>query len=117
MIPEARRKGLREALRRGGDTHTVEDVLAQIEAGEAQLHTWEDSVIVTEIHDTPRMRVCHFWLAAGKLDEVVSLSRIVLEWAKRQGCTRATMAGRRGWEMVLQSEGWKAELTLMGRAI
>ena len=106
-----------EALERGGSTHSVEDVLAQVEAGEAQLHEWEDSVIVTEIHDAPRCRYVHLWLAAGKLEEVIPLSRIVLAWAKQMGCARATMAGRRGWEMVLQSEGWKAELTLMGRAI
>lgn len=106
-----------EALAGGGSTHSVGDVLAQIEAGEAQLHEWEDSVIVTEIHDAPRCRVVHFWLAAGKLEEVIPLSRVVLAWAKREGCSRATIAGRRGWVRVLQSDGWTSELTLMGREL
>lgn len=109
--------GLAEALERGGGTHTVEDLIRQIAEGDAQLHWLRNSAIVTEINDTPRKRVCHFWLATGDLDDVLALSEMVLEWAKRMGCTQATLAGRRGWERVLASEGWTPALTLMQREI
>ena len=29
------------------------------------------------------------------------------EWARREGCTAATINGRPGWERVLASEGWR----------
>lgn len=109
--------GLVEALEYGGGTHTIEDVLRQIEAGKAKLWVRRDALIVTEIHQTPRAKVLHFWLATGSLDEVVALSREVLEWGKQEGCEQATLAGRRGWERVLASEGWAPMLTLMGRVL
>lgn len=109
--------GLVEALERGGSTHTVEDVLRQVEAGEAKLWVRGAALIVTEIHQTPQVKVLHFWLATGSLDEVVALSREVLEWGRAQGCEQATLAGRRGWERVLASEGWAPMLTLMGRVL
>ena len=117
MTPAARRKGLEEALRRGGDTHTVEDVLDQLSMGEARLFENEDALIVVEIHDSPCKRVLHFWLATGELEAVVELSREVLAWAKEWGCKEATLAGRRGWEKVLASEGWAPMLTVMRREI
>jgi hypothetical protein len=109
--------GLEEALRHGGGTHTLGDVLHQILAGEAQLWEAEDAVIVTEIHQAPRAKIVHFWLAAGEKEAVVALSRTVLEWARTEGCGQATLAGRRGWERVLSAEGWTPRLTLMGREL
>lgn len=109
--------GLVDALERGGSTHDLDDVLEQIRTGEAQLWEADDAVIVTEIHDAPRKRVVHFWLATGELDAVIALSRRVLDWAADQGCTQATLAGRRGWEKVLAAEGWAPTLTLMSREV
>lgn len=110
-------RGLTEALERGGSTHSLEDVLAQIRRGDAQLWETEDAVIVTEIHQTPRKKLVHFWLAAGEIDAVVELSKVVLDWAKRHGCEQATLAGRKGWIKALAHEGWSPALTLMGREV
>lgn len=108
---------LAEALEHGGGTHSLNDVLAQIEKGDAQLWQNEGGVIVTEMKDTPNKRVVHFWLAAGELESVVALSKDVLAWAKEKGCEQATLAGRRGWERVLASEGWAPMLTVMSRGV
>lgn len=108
---------LDRALAYAGGTHTLGDVLRQILAGTAQLWEAEDAVIVTEVHDYPRMRVVHFWLAAGRLDAVVDLSHRVLNWAKGAGCARATLAGRKGWERVLAADGWEPMLIVMGRDV
>ena len=109
--------GLVEALERGGSTHTVEDVLDEIQRGEAQLWEADGALIVTEIHDTPRKRLLHFWLATGELQAVIALMHRALEWAKSEGCTMATLAGRKGWEKVLASEGWVPMLTMMSREV
>lgn len=106
---------LEEALSYSGGTHTLEDVFDQIERGDATLFRAENAVIVAELRDTPQMRVVHFWLAAGKLGAVKALSDRVLEWARGEGCTRATLAGRRGWERALPD--WSVELVLMGREV
>jgi hypothetical protein len=108
------RRGLQNALAYGGDTHTVDDVLAQIEIGEARAWLEEDALIITEIQQYPRSKVIHFWLATGERDAVIVLSRTVLEWARKQGCDRATLAGRKGWLRVLADEGWEPQpLTFM----
>jgi hypothetical protein len=81
------------------------------------LWTEGSAALVTEIVETPKMREIHFWLAAGELDEVTALSERVIVWARMNGCERATLAGRRGWERALASTAWKPELVLMGRDI
>lgn len=116
MRPEIQ-AGLETALQHGGETHTLGDVVRQIMDGKAQYWESEGAAIITEIHDTPRMRLVHFWLATGELKEVISLSTEVLRWAESIGCKEASLAGRRGWQKVLASEGWKPRLVLMGRSI
>lgn len=109
--------GLIHALSLAGDTHSLADVVRQVEAGEAQVWQSDNAVIVTEVKDAPRKRIIHFWLAAGKLDEVIALSREVLAWAKSIGCERATLVGRKGWVRALRNEGWGEELVMMGREV
>lgn len=106
-------KGIERALREGGNTHTIEDVLQQIEAGSAQLWVVDDALIVTEIHEAPRAKTLHFWIATGKMDPVLALHTDVMAWGKEQGCDRATLAGRRGWLRVLAGKGWRDSLALM----
>lgn len=105
------------ALEHGPPTHTVEDVLEEIRLQRAQLWEGAKSIIVTEVQDYPRARILHFWLAAGDLDEVIALSHIAMDWGRANGCERATLAGRRGWERALKSEGWNHQLVLLGRPL
>lgn len=116
-LSEEHLAGLEAALRRGGDTHSLADVADAIEAGEAQLWVDGDSVIVTEILEHPRSKTVHFWLAAGSMDGVINLSHRILDWAKGEGCTRASLTGRKGWAKALISEGWEMSSVLMGRGV
>lgn len=110
-------EGLDQALEYDGN-HTLGDVLRKILAGEAQLWEEDDAVIVTEIQQYPQARTVHFWLAAGDLDAVVKLSQRVMAWAKEDlHCTKATLAGRKGWERALASEGWEPKVRIMGREL
>ena len=111
------RRHLQNALDHGGGTHSVEDVLALIMAGEAQIWIEDHAVLVSQIHDTPNHREIHFWLAGGTLDEVIRLSNKVMDWGREQGCTVATLTGRRGWEKVLKTEGWTHRLVELSREL
>lgn len=109
--------GLEDALAQGGNTHRLQDVLAAIRSGTAQLWIEGPCVIVTEVNDTPVERELHYWLAAGTLEEVIHLSNKVMEWGREVGCTVASLVGRRGWSKLLKSEGWTHQMIVMGQRL
>ena len=109
--------GLEKALAYAGGTHSLCDVADMVEAGDAQYWEEGNAAIVTQLADKPHMRVLHFWLVTGDLDDVIALSERIIDWGRRVGCKRATLAGRKGWEKVLAGSGWNSELVLMGRDI
>jgi len=55
---------------------------------------------VTEIIDKDLRRDCNIWLCAGSYSDQArdSLLREVEDWARRAGCERIQLVGRRGWE-------------------
>jgi hypothetical protein len=116
-LTEEHLAGLERALERTGGSHALQHVLAAIQRNEAQLWIEGPCVIVTEVNDTPLRRELHFWLAAGTLDEVICLSNKVIDWGREQGCTVATLCGRRGWTKALANEGWDHQLSVMGRRL
>lgn len=109
--------GIERALEVGGGTHAVLDMLRQVTDHEAQLWTAEDALIVTEVHDAPRLRELRFWIATGKRDAVVALSEQVLEWGRKMGCQQAVFTGRKGWVRALADEGWEQWAVVMGRKL
>ena len=104
-----KRARLEKALRLGGNTHTVEDVAARIEAGQAQLWENGDGAIVTEVYEHPRRKVVSYWLACGALDAVLALQEDIDGWARGIGCDFATLTGRRGWAPILPKHGWRLD--------
>lgn len=107
------RDRVEKALRIGGDGYTFRDVLAAVEAGRAQLWATPGAIIVTQIEEYPAGRVCRFWIAAGRLPDVLRIAPEVYAWAKEVGCVAATLTGRRGWERVLGSQGWRRSPLVM----
>lgn len=92
------REQIERALEHCGGTHTVEDVYAMCERGAAVY--WPvspDTVVITEIVEHPRKRVLHFFLVAGKMEELERVQDALLEWGRLQGCVAASLVGRRGW--------------------
>jgi hypothetical protein len=104
---------LRQALAEGGNTHTVEDVLAEIERGDAQLWIDDGALIITKVEQYPQARVLSFWLAAGELEPVKALRKRAMEWGKSRGCDRAVLVGRRGWLRALKDTEWRETLAVM----
>lgn len=95
------------ALAHGGRTHELDDVLALVMAGEAQLWACEVAAMITVIEDDPLERRLLIWLAGGDLDALVQRLRPQAEaWARHAGCRRVVVIGRAGWERALAPEGY-----------
>lgn len=88
---------LSEALTHAGDTHSLEDVALGVAEGRFQEWSAGDSVLITELRDTPQARFLHVFLAAGHLTELRPLAELALQWGREQGATRASFIGRFGW--------------------
>ena len=112
------RPHIEAALSYANGTHTFEDVAAGISAGKMLLWPGENSAIVTQIVEHPRQRTLHFFLAGGNLAELEAMLPLIIEWGRKQGCTAASLTGRRGWERTfLKREGWTADLVVMRKEI
>lgn len=95
-------------------THTPDDLHAGIAAGRFQQWGSGDSVIVTEILDTPQKRFLHFFLAEGTLPELRAMVPAILDWGRAQGCTHASLVGRFGWLRTFVKEfGFKKTAVMM----
>ena len=95
------------ALAHAGRTHALADVRAMVDAGAAQAWAGARSAMVTVVEDDPRERRLLIWLAGGDLGELVERLRPAAEaWARSQGCRRALVIGRAGWERALAPKGY-----------
>lgn len=79
-------------------THRLEDIELGIAEGRFQGWPGEESMIVTELLQTPLRKTVHFFLAEGNLTELKAMTPGILAWARQQGCTHASLLGREGWE-------------------
>lgn len=86
-----------------------------VESGTCLFWPGNHSVIVTETLEYPRRKVLHFFLASGNLPELAAMVPLILEWGLENGCTSATLLGRKGWQRTfLAKSGWTtSDLVLM----
>ena len=108
------RKYIQDALDHCGNTHSVDDVLQMVEDGKAQLHVGNRCAVVTQEMDFPAGRQLHYWLAGGDLEELQEIEKRVSENARKNGCTQASIIGRRGWGRSL---GFDEMATVMARKL
>ena len=96
------------ALEYSGGSHAVEDIADGIRRGFFQLWPGANSVIVTEIIVYPQLKELYVFLAGGDLDEIKLMQPLVESWGKSMGCTRVSLAGRKGWERsFLRDRGYE----------
>lgn len=96
------------ALEYASGTHTIEDVEAGIADGRYQFWAGARSAIVSEVIAYPRMKVFNYWLIGGDLRELKYMEPRITQWAKQeQGCSRVIGIGRKGFERVFVSHGFK----------
>lgn len=115
----AYRSYIEAALQYAGGTHTFEDVTAGVAEGRMQFWPGVRSAIITELLESPRARTLHFFLAGGDLAELEAMEPLVIAWGKTQGCTAASMVGRKGWErtFLTQRAGWESRLAVFEKAL
>jgi hypothetical protein len=112
---------IRVALEHAGNLHTFEDV--QILVQHDRLQVWASpsggSILLTELIDLPSGVALHYFLAAGRLTEIVALRPKVLRWARAANATREIITGRKGWERILRrlDTGWSEPQIQMVRTI
>jgi hypothetical protein len=101
---------IEDALEYAEFSHTLEDVLRVVLAGDAQFWPQDDAALVTEIIDYPQRRTLRFWLAGGNLETLQELEIGAIEWSRLWGCTASEIIGRRGWVRALN--GYKEAATV-----
>jgi len=72
---------------------------------------------VTEIIKYPQKKVLHIFLAGGDMDQILDMDSSAVEFAKMNGCTGMSIAGRRGWKRVLKNKGYEETFTVLGKDI
>jgi hypothetical protein len=79
------------------NTYNIQDVADCIADGSMQLWPTNNSAVVTQVQNFPRMKVLHIFLAGGNLDELETLTPHIQKFAEDMGCRKITLTGRKGW--------------------
>jgi hypothetical protein len=108
---------LEAALELSGGTHTLDDVVQAIIKGEMQFWPAPKGCAVTEIVNYPRKKVLHIFLAGGEMEQIIDMDDSAVEFAKMNGCTGMSIAGRKGWKRVLKDKGYVETFTVLGKDI
>ena len=115
---ERLRHHVEAALEYSGGTHSFDDVAEMDEKQQLQLWPAKDSVVLTEIIVYPRLKCLHYFLAGGDLDELSRMRPMIESWGKSVGCTRVTLAGRRGWQKsFLKDKGYSPQWSVLAKKL
>jgi len=106
------------ALEYCGGTHNLEDIAIAVRMGEMQVFESDKAVIVTEVLTYPRLKALHAFLVAGDMTELLEILQPQIEaFAREQGCSRLSCAGRFGWTRVLPNHGWKNDCAVLTKEL
>ena len=115
---ERLRHHVEAALEYSGGTHHFVDVVEMVKQNKLQVWPAVDSVVLTEIIVYPRLKNLHYFLAGGDLDELSRMRPMIESWGKSIGCTRVSLAGRRGWaKTFLKDEGYSPQWTVLAKTL
>jgi len=51
------------------------------------------------------------------MDQIIDMDSSAVEFAKMNGCTGMSIAGRKGWAKVLKEKGYRETFTVLGKDI
>lgn len=115
---ERLRHHVEAALEYSGGTHGFEDIVEMVQANQLQVWPASRSIVLTEIIVYPRLKNLHYFLAGGDLDELSRMRQMIESWGKSIGCTRVSLAGRRGWaKTFLKDEGYSPQWTVLAKKL
>ena len=96
---------------------TLDDVRIELEQGRAHLWVGERSAMVTTIVEFGPERIIECWLAGGDMTEILSITPIIEDHARRVGCTQAHVTGRKGWVRALAPLGYEHYATTVRKIL
>jgi hypothetical protein len=112
------RQWIVDALEYSKGTHTFDDIATGVMTQRYQLWPGNESAVVTEVIVYPQFKNLHFFLAGGNLDELKQMRPHIETWGKSVGCTRVTLAGRKGWERTfLKDEGYEPQWFILSKEL
>ena len=115
---ERLRHHVEAALEYSGGTHHFEDILEMVKDSRLQVWPAKESIVLTEIIVYPRLKNLHYFLAGGDLDELSRMRPLIESWGRSVGCTRVTLAGRKGWaKTFLQDEGYRPLWSVLAKEL
>lgn len=94
------REMLLPAIERLGGTHTETDVVAMLMAGQLQFWLSETAAHITEFRQYPRLKEISTFVSGGDMESILQMKPDIERYGHNNGCTRARIEGRRGWERV-----------------
>lgn len=95
------------ALREGGNTHTLQDILHEISEGKKQSFAYGSTWAITQVLDFPRKRVLELFMVVGIGCELAILEEQIVEYGKKIGADFIRTQARRGWKNKAKEMGWK----------
>ena len=112
------RQWVEDALEYAEGTHNFNDIAAAVLSDRFQIWPSNNAVVVTEIVVYPQLKDLHFFLAGGNLDELKAMRPIIEDWGRSIGCTRVSLAGRKGWERTfLKDEGYRPNWFVLSKEL
>lgn len=105
------------ALEYAGGTHTIEDVERNVLSGRMALIARERSAYVVELITYPRLKTLHVFLSGGDLDDIKAFDPQMDAIARSLGCSRITIAGRRGFARALKGLGYVEKWSVLAKEI
>jgi hypothetical protein len=113
----ALRPQLEAALARGGNTHSVEDVLQAVADNRAFAWLGEACVVLTTIEAHPQRRVLRYWLAAGDMEELMAFRPGIEAYARGLNCDCIVESGRDGWARMLRGHGYEKTCVVLSKEL
>lgn len=103
---------LRAALEHSGGLMNEAALEAWIKLETSHVIKLPNSTICAEIvtHPNVGIKTIDFPYAGGNLEEIKAYEPRLLEWGRKEGCTKAILSGRRGWARAL---GYTPAYTVM----
>lgn len=115
---ERLRHHVEAALEYSGGTHDFDDIVEMVKKEQLQVWPATQSIVLTEVIVYPKLKNLHYFLAGGDLDELSRMRPMIEFWGKSLGCTRVSLAGRRGWaKTFLKDEGYSPQWTVLAKQL
>jgi hypothetical protein len=99
---------IEDALEYSHGTHNIQDIFEDVMNGRIEFWPGKNCALITQVTQYPQKKMVHVFLAGGNISEIEEIEKHITIWAKQQGCTALSLAGRPGWtKSFLNKIGYK----------